>query len=326
MGELAARVMCGSSRTIEIGKRAFYEQLDVPIATPTRTPRRSWPATPPSTTRRRASLPSWASASRPGRGARRPTLEPRTGGRPRPRQRRQPRDRCGDRGRAAAEGARVVVSARRADAVAAVAERTGGCRSPSTSPPPTGRRRPSSRGRGPGRARPAGGQLRRAAAGDFPSLDDEAWRGHRGHPALDHPAAAGRRCRTSPGERRGLLVVLSRRSLAAAGADDLERPAAGPGRPDQVAGRRARPRRADQRHRPGQDRHRPGGGAGRRPGGARRPRRPPTSAPPRSGDPVRPLRRAGRAGPPRGVPALARGVYITAQVVRVDGGLVRSLP
>jgi enoyl-CoA hydratase/carnithine racemase len=30
--ELAARVMRGSSRTIEIGKRAFYEQLDVPIA------------------------------------------------------------------------------------------------------------------------------------------------------------------------------------------------------------------------------------------------------------------------------------------------------
>ena len=32
VADLAARVMRGSSRTIEIGKRAFYEQLDVPIA------------------------------------------------------------------------------------------------------------------------------------------------------------------------------------------------------------------------------------------------------------------------------------------------------
>jgi enoyl-CoA hydratase/carnithine racemase len=31
VAELAARVVRGSSRTIEIGKRAFYEQLDVPI-------------------------------------------------------------------------------------------------------------------------------------------------------------------------------------------------------------------------------------------------------------------------------------------------------
>jgi enoyl-CoA hydratase/carnithine racemase len=31
VAELAGRVMRGSSRTLEIGKRAFYEQLDVPI-------------------------------------------------------------------------------------------------------------------------------------------------------------------------------------------------------------------------------------------------------------------------------------------------------